>query len=488
MLAAENDARRAAAAWGLINWALVHPEAAVRANGTLSEIGAYDMPEGAPRLWWSAIQACLRSETPPDMAILRPMVNASREDVIELGKALDGHANLEDPAPLVRQLRRTSAERAVHGLALQLATEIETGAHGAPEIIRSLQDFGTELAGGPRRAFPAPLDLGRLAETPAPIPWLVHNYLARGEAAILGGIWGGGKSIVTLDLVLAVATGQPWLGCVPVERGPVVVVDEEQAQALVELRLRRAALGRGLDPVAVPELPITYWVQPTVNLRQPLVREAFTARLDDIRPALIVFDSLTRIAHGVDQNDATEVAAFFAEVITPLAIRYDAAVLVLHHVKKGTDAPSDAESLKNRLRGSGDIPGAVGSVLVLDTSGERRTLHHVKCRWQSEQPPVTVEFEGASGDPALRVVGASAASVDLETLITEALHGAALDGLLRSQVIALAEEAGVAPSAVGKAVDRCLGRLHAHRRVRKKGRGRGGVRFWMASLAPSDSE
>ena len=85
-------------------------------------------------------------------------------------------------------------------------------------------------------------------------------------------------------------------------------------------------------------------------------------------------------------DKAEEVSAFFGRVFVPIARDYGCAVLVLHHLRKPSGS-DDSGSLQHKVRGSSDLPAAVGSVLVLDRNGETRTLWQTKCRWQPEQPP-----------------------------------------------------------------------------------------------------
>lgn len=185
-----------------------------------------------------------------------------------------------------------------------------------------------------------------------PVPetdWLVEDLLVKGEATVVAADSGTGKSWLGMALGLAVAgDGDEFLGLKLRRNGRVMIVDEENPGALVHQRL--ASLG--MTPAQLRNLE--YIWQAGVDLvHEPhkLYEEAM-----ELEPELIVLDSLSRIALGVEENDNTAMSLLFKTGIVPLARDTGAAVLVLHHT------PSDNAG---KPRGATAIKAAADQVLSM---------------------------------------------------------------------------------------------------------------------------
>ena len=55
-----------------------------------------------------------------------------------------------------------------------------------------------------------------------------------------------GKSWLLLDLVTSLATGRPWLNTYPVEKGRVLILDNELHEETIASRIPRVAEARGV--------------------------------------------------------------------------------------------------------------------------------------------------------------------------------------------------------------------------------------------------
>ena len=80
-------------------------------------------------------------------------------------------------------------------------------------------------------AFPAPLDLHRLAGMP--IPERVHRVgkiMPIGTAGLITGHGGMGKTQLEIDLVLAVASGGPFMGMDTLHAVSAIVSEEDDAR------------------------------------------------------------------------------------------------------------------------------------------------------------------------------------------------------------------------------------------------------------------
>lgn len=202
-----------------------------------------------------------------------------------------------------------------------------------------------EAAAEPRRHYPR-LDLTKPAP---PTNWLVDRLFVHGEATVLVGNGGVGKSFFTQKLALAVAGGEStFLGLDVKSGGPVLYVDEENGQDLVRQRL--AAFGINDQQKKNLEY-IWYAGVDLANEPELLLEEAL-----DIRPQLIVIDSLSRVAIGMDENSNTDMTKLIRHGIIPLARDTGACVVFVHHT---------THENKDRARGAGAIRNSADQAITL---------------------------------------------------------------------------------------------------------------------------
>ncbi|UGY15571.1 AAA family ATPase [Bradyrhizobium septentrionale] len=168
--------------------------------------------------------------------------------------------------------------------------------------------------------------------------WLATNRIPAGDATILSGDGGGGKTTVALQLSIAVERGLgDWLGTTCLS-GQVIFFSGEEPEPEMRRRLDRVARKRGLEPSEIAGLHF-HFADPDGCLLglsrpngpivpTPLFDRLCTAALE-IRPALIVVDSIAAVFGG-NQNDRVH-ARSFVGMFRRLARQADCAVLLLDH-------------------------------------------------------------------------------------------------------------------------------------------------------------
>lgn len=224
-----------------------------------------------------------------------------------------------------------------------------------------------KAAAAPKRFYPR-LDL---SQPVPPTDWLVEDFLVGHEATALVGDGGVGKSFLTMALALAVAGKEShYLGLPVLKHGPVLYADEENSRQLVLQRI--AALG--FDPKKHSDLEYLWYAGVDLaNEPEILLQEAI-----DIEPALIVLDSLSRVAMGVEENSNTDMTKLMRQGVVPLARETGAAVLVVHHTPKDGSSPRGAGSIKNTadqvisVVAATDTEGAASGRLNIFPSKPRR--------------------------------------------------------------------------------------------------------------------
>jgi hypothetical protein len=233
----------------------------------------------------------------------------------------------------------------------------------------------------------APLPAVRVGEIPLEertSRWLVEQLWGDSSVGVIGGAPKCSKTWLGLDLALSVATGTACLGKYAVPRpGPVLVYLAEDALPVVRQRVEGMARNRGIDLDAVDIHVIT---APVLRLDRDPHRSRLFETAKRLRPRLLLLDPLVRL-HGIDENNATEVAGLLAYFRT-LQRRLDLSVVLVHHTRKNAGGGIAAGQ---GLRGSSDIHAFGDSNLYLRRSRDRLVLSS-EHRAAAASPPVYLEL------------------------------------------------------------------------------------------------
>lgn len=208
---------------------------------------------------------------------------------------------------------------------------------------------------------PAPLSVQELVGAhPLLRRPVIHGLLREGETMNVIASPKTGKSWLTLDLAIAIATGRPWLTRYPTEAGDVLIIDNELHRETSAHRIPKVAQARG---VAMREINQRIFVD---NLRGRL-RDIFTLGpyFDAIEPGrykVIVLDAFYRfMPAGGDENDNGTMANIYNR-IDAFAERLGCCFVLIHHSTKGSQS---AKSVTDVGAGAGAQSRATDTHLVL---------------------------------------------------------------------------------------------------------------------------
>jgi len=197
-----------------------------------------------------------------------------------------------------------------------------------------------------------------LMATEFPEPRCIVEGLLPEGLTVLAGKPKIGKSWLALQLVQSVASGAPFLGHDTMQ-GPALYLALEDSPRRLKSRLQKQDAGG--------DLPIRYITEWPRMDNGGLT--ALEAAMEELQPAVVIIDTLTRCRSPRIDENSTEVASVVAD-LQALAQRQGCAIVVVHHHRKGTgverDDPLDA------LRGSSAIGAAADCVWsVFRERGER---------------------------------------------------------------------------------------------------------------------
>ena len=214
--------------------------------------------------------------------------------------------------------------------------------------------------------------------------WLVEQLWGDSSVGVIGGAPKCAKTWLGLDLALSVATGTACLGRYAVPRpGPVLIYLAEDALAIVRERVEGMARHRGLELRGVEIHVIT---APSLRLDRQPHRQRLLETARRLRPRLLLLDPLVRL-HGVDENDAQQVAELLA-YFRLLQRQLDLSLMLVHHTRKNA---AGGVAAGQGLRGSSDLHAFGDSNLYLRRVRERLVLLS-EHRAAPASPAVTLEL------------------------------------------------------------------------------------------------
>lgn len=166
--------------------------------------------------------------------------------------------------------------------------------------------------------------------------FLVEPLIPCRDVTLLSGDGGSGKSLLTLQLAVAMQNRQNmlWLG-LPVSGGPVLLYTAEEERDELHRRLVLVAERASINIEELTELHLVSlagedatlaWAGPNQQLAPTQRFKALETTIAEIEPALIVVDTIAD-TFGANENDRRQ-AGQFVRMLRGLALRYDCAVLL----------------------------------------------------------------------------------------------------------------------------------------------------------------
>lgn len=197
-----------------------------------------------------------------------------------------------------------------------------------------------------------------------PLKWLVNGLLPEG-LIILGGSPKSGKSLLSMNLSLSIATGIKSLFAFETQKGNVLYLSFEDGERRLQKRLNSISSGLMIgkppsnlfvpDSTNFPDLN-----EQTIRLIERLVKEK--------QISLVVIDTLGSAISGesVSKNYSYMGDYQMMRNFQKLATRNGISVIIVHHTRK-----TKAENVFDEISGTRGITGAadVNMVLVKNVSG-----------------------------------------------------------------------------------------------------------------------
>ena len=208
-----------------------------------------------------------------------------------------------------------------------------------------------------------------LANPPQPIEWALEGVLSVGTVGDIFGPPGEGKSSLTLDFAIAVASGVgEWFG-LPCIAGPVVLLGGERSGISAFGRdLHRASQKRIIDPgmLTLPQdehgdcPPLWRWHKKTDRWVTTPWGKQVNEWLIAINPVLVIIDTLASAASGSDIINQPQQYDLGITIRQWAKMLGDPTVLTISHTNQSSAVQEAARRLHYLSRAGGNgLPGAL---------------------------------------------------------------------------------------------------------------------------------
>lgn len=186
--------------------------------------------------------------------------------------------------------------------------------------------------------------------------WLYGIDLVRGEIALLAAPGGMGKSSLAVGIAVSVATGRRLLADkIYGTELSALYINAEDSKIEIQRRAWAFCLHHSVaehdlarfkvlatDDWQVQQLSFLKNDKSTSILNQTSI-DYFETLLSELRPDVVVLDPLVALCGGGNLNDNAAMSLVM-RALKRLANKFDCAILILHHTRKGGDL-SNAESI-----------------------------------------------------------------------------------------------------------------------------------------------
>ncbi|MGD2132536.1 MAG: AAA family ATPase [Maricaulaceae bacterium] len=308
--------------------------------------------------------------------------------------------------------------------------------------------------------------------------WLARDLIPAGQPCLLSGDGGLGKSLLALQLTVAVASDTSWLSRVVAKGGALYLSAEDE---LDEIHRRLAAICKhaSLDLAKLTDLHIAPLAEVDALLAAPqagrlamtALYDALVRRVEELRPAVVVLDSLADVFGG-NEIVRPEVRWFVGQ-LRGLCHRTGCTIVILAHPSLSGMASGSGlsgsthwnNSVRSRLyltRPDGEDDDPDERVLEVKKNNRGALGKRIDIRWQRGV------FVACDGGDAKAFTDADVDALFLEILARYAEEGRyvnAAAGASYAPTVFAREEEAAAKHVKKKALAAAMRRLFKAKRI-----------------------
>lgn len=223
--------------------------------------------------------------------------------------------------------------------------------------------------------------------------WICEPFIAEEAIGFIAGLPESRKSFILFDLAISCATGTLWMDRFQVNPCKVLVIDQERAKSETQRRFSAMLREKGIKPV---ELKDSLFLRCGTSTRLDLQHsyDAFRKELTDIRPNIILIDSLATF-HTKNESNRMEIQQVL-ERVKEIRNDFKCTIIFVHHETKQSyqNKKEGAESSYLDMAGNVAIPAAAEFCMAVVKHDEDSSFcHHTKSTLGVKAAPFLAKVE-----------------------------------------------------------------------------------------------
>jgi len=213
------------------------------------------------------------------------------------------------------------------------------------------------------------------------ITWLVDRLIPSIGCGFLAAAPKLGKTWMGLDLAIAIAAGERFLGR-PTKIGPALYIGGEGGSQQLQRRMDWLVKGRKLQKSHFADR-LLVGMNPRIRLDRPQGVTQLRAKLDVVKPSLLILDPFTRF-HSAKENDRDSIEPVLNR-LRQISEEYQCFVLVIHHAPK-----PKKDAVYDPLRGTSAMRAWHDMLMWLEWSNDDLLI---KAELRDAEEPSTLALE-----------------------------------------------------------------------------------------------
>jgi len=296
------------------------------------------------------------------------------------------------------ELRRWQIRRDEIPRAIKTAEKFAPAERAPTQITVNLNSRSPDEPSSPHE--PVMMNWEQLASSPPePAKFRLDGWLPERTVTLLSANGGVGKSNLSLQLAVALTTGQDFLN-IQTKQSKVLVISAEDEARTVHFRVANVCQELGitsqeLTPLSVYDLTqhdCVMWSNGRATDRMQWLADKVVQHKADV----VIIDNASDVFIA-NENDRAEVRGFM-RCLNMIAVGTNAAILVLAHVDKASVRTTAGSDSNTTFSGSTAWNNSARSrwAMVKSSDDAEIILRHEKSNLGPLQPPLSLEFDTIS--------------------------------------------------------------------------------------------
>ena len=283
-------------------------------------------------------------------------------------------------------------------------------------------------------------------DSPDPAMIINEGVLPERGVLILGGQPKTGKSLVSMNIALALAKGEKWLDFDIPEPRRVLVLQAENSYYNMRRRLKQMA------DTTIPRGTLTISDPASLKINDYKQFSQLEHMVEEHQPEVLILDPLVYF-HSVDENDNAAMGMVMEQMRT-LANNNNMAIIIVHHAKKMGVSENTGGA---NLRGASSVFGAVDTSIILSRDVNLET----------DEVSYSLDFELRNGENPermylsldqdnLQMRTTLGALPELSTWIINTLNEVQNSGMDQKMLMSMADQQGFKAATVKRKINKLI--------------------------------